>query len=787
MATKRSAEGEEPPVKKARIEPVLQTSQEDQECAVGITVYVSPDLPGFKCTVKQRYTDFLVNEILPTGEVLHLTEIGEKKSKRVKAQPVPESKSVATPKEPELEAEPKIEVESEVETKAEDLQGPEPNGANGAHNSGNITTTENVRSEVKNDNEVAAPDDVAISAENKQSVLTIFGENVTSKLMNLYSAVLKHPQRKARDHNTVKSEMIPDKSVRTDAHKVVRVAFNSKLQSETLQDEPGIIAIKVAPPKGASGARGERNPNGNNAKGQVGWNELGGQYLHFTLYKENKDTMEALSFIASQLKIPAKNFEFAGTKDRRGVTVQKVAVFRVRSGQIAGLNRMARGWRVGGFEYKKHGLALGDLLGNEFALTLRDLTVPGEEGLDLPARLELAKSAVSAAAESFETKGYLNYYGLQRFGSFSTGTHITGLKILQGDLQGAIDNILTYSRDLLPENVDRNGENNKIPTDDIIRADCIRLWREGRLNPAELRDRIPRRFSAESSIMQYLSKKDRKTGRLIQEADWQGALMTIQRGLRLMYVHAYQSLVWNMAAGKRWELYGDKVVEGDLVIVGEKDDRPVVQDEVDEAGEPIIRPSGEDAGIAEDSFTRARPVSKQEAESDKHTIFDIVLPQPGFDVLYPSNAIGDFYKEFMASEQGGGLDPYSMRRSWKDASMSGGYRKMMARPLQGVGWEVIPYGGMEEQLVGTDMDVIQKREREQGQTNGGVGREGVDGNGDVHMESLSEVAGAPAVGKDKLALVLRFQLGSSQYATMALRELTKGGALAYKPEFNTVR
>jgi tRNA pseudouridine13 synthase len=45
----------------------------------------------------------------------------------------------------------------------------------------------------------------------------------------------------------------------------------------------------------------------------------------------------------------------------------------------------------------------------------------------------------------------------------------------------------------------------------------------------------------------------------------------------------------------------------------------------------------------------------------------------------------------------------------------------------------------------------------------------------------------PETKGDKLAVVLKMQLGSSQYATMALRELTKGRALAYTPEFSAVR
>ncbi|KAI5310344.1 hypothetical protein KEM55_008170 [Ascosphaera atra] len=43
-----------------------------REAEVGITTFVSPELPGFEGVLKKRYTDFLVNEIVPSGEVLHL-------------------------------------------------------------------------------------------------------------------------------------------------------------------------------------------------------------------------------------------------------------------------------------------------------------------------------------------------------------------------------------------------------------------------------------------------------------------------------------------------------------------------------------------------------------------------------------------------------------------------------------------------------------------------------------------------------------------------------------------
>jgi tRNA pseudouridine13 synthase len=47
----------------------------EKEIRSGITAFVSPETPGFSGVLKQRFTDFLVNEILPSGEVLHLKEI----------------------------------------------------------------------------------------------------------------------------------------------------------------------------------------------------------------------------------------------------------------------------------------------------------------------------------------------------------------------------------------------------------------------------------------------------------------------------------------------------------------------------------------------------------------------------------------------------------------------------------------------------------------------------------------------------------------------------------------
>jgi hypothetical protein len=47
-------------------------AQIQKELDVGITSFVSPHVHAFSGILKKRYTDFLVNEILPNGQVLHL-------------------------------------------------------------------------------------------------------------------------------------------------------------------------------------------------------------------------------------------------------------------------------------------------------------------------------------------------------------------------------------------------------------------------------------------------------------------------------------------------------------------------------------------------------------------------------------------------------------------------------------------------------------------------------------------------------------------------------------------
>ncbi|EPY83903.1 putative pseudouridine synthase [Camelus ferus] len=182
-----------------------------------------------------------------------------------------------------------------------------------------------------------------------------------------------------------------------------------------------------------------------------------------------------------------------------------------------------------------------------------------------------------------------------------------------------------------------------------------------------------------------------------------GAIL-IPRNNRLMYIHSYQSYVWNNMVSQRIEEYGLKPVPGDLVLKG------------------------------------ATATYIEEEDVNNYSIHDVVMPLPGFDVIYPKHKISEAYREMLTADN---LDIDNMRHKIRDYSLSGAYRKIIIRP-QNVSWEVVAYDDPKIPLFNTDVDNLE---------------------GKPPPVFASE-------GKYR-ALKMEFSLPPSTYATMAIREVLK--------------
>ena len=218
------------------------------------------------------------------------------------------------------------------------------------------------------------------------------------------------------------------------------------------------VTAKVARPK--DGIRGNKRKRDHGKKfdcrgNKEQWPEDRPNYLRFLLYKENTDTVGAISKLARVLGCNTKVFSYAGTKDKRAVTVQAVTAYRVSEKNILRINRDCSrdGLSICSPTDVEKPLRLGQLNGNEFQIVLRDAkpykeadSNNSDNAIISPNLPEIVRSATSL----LRAQGFINYFGLQRFGTGSVPTHIVGKSLLKKEWVSVVEMIL---RSRLGDNV----------------------------------------------------------------------------------------------------------------------------------------------------------------------------------------------------------------------------------------------------------------------------------------------------------------------------------------------
>lgn len=664
--TKRPLEAESPTAKKPRFTQRQRAERVVKESDVGITAYINDHGLGFYGSIKTLYADFLVNEIGPDGKVVHLTDEGIDTGK--------------TKKEKKYDRRHQERAELQDKTPEEVEK---------------IKEARRAEEEARKAEEESKPK-YELSEEHRAQLLQQLTEHEVAEIEQLFTTGNKMETKTQFD----------DKQARGKLHQLLREAFQGKLETTTSASNTFQIMLRANSKNVRGAARPQESINHVDENGVVNYG-LGPfkDYLHFTVYKENRETMEVANMISKFLRIPTKNVHFAGTKDRRGVTCQRFCIFRGKVVRVSTLNKGLKNAVLGGFTYQDNQLLLGDLTGNEFTITIRDVEPLGGASVE---------EVVDKCFDSLKNKGFINYYGMQRFGTFSISTHALGIHVLKSEWKHAVELILSEQEVVAPESIEAR-----------------RVWAETG-DAATTLAKLPRRFTAENCILTALLKEKKGPDGYSANAYFK-ALISIPRNLRLMYVHAYQSYVWNLVVSKRFELFGSEVQEGDLVLA-EKEEK-AVDDDFEE-------------DVASYDFVRARPLSKEEAQSGQYSIFDVVLPLPGFDVIYPTNPqLKQVYVDAMAKD---GLDPDNMARKVRDFSLAGSYRKILGK-ADNVSYDIVKYASNTDPLVRTDLELLRAQ------------RDGTE---------LPRVI-ATAAG-DKTAVILRMQLSTSCYATMALREFMKG-------------
>lgn len=343
----------------------------------------------------------------------------------------------------------------------------------------------------------------------------------------------------------------------------------------------------------------------------------------FTLRKENVEMSEAIVFLAAKLGVIPSDFSYAGLKDKKAITYQAMVVRKVTPERLKSIEKEIEKKRMNVINIRSvdDPLRLGQLKGNHFDIVIRNVKNKINDFANLRER-------IWEAIENVKTKGFVNYYGPQRFGKGrKVHTDQIGLALLKSEMVKAVKLFLT------PEDSE----------DPVNRAKKYFLQTEDAKGTLSL---MPEFKVREKALLEALHRFG------VTEEGCIRAWFSFPHSMRIFYIHAYSSKVWNEAASYRLATYGSKVVKGDFICLDEDIDEHFPNDKV-------------------------HLVTEEEEAAGTYTIHQVVLPVLGYNIQYPENKVGQWYREVLSRD---GLQTCRFKVPALKLNVPGCYRQILKHP-----------------------------------------------------------------------------------------------------------
>ena len=312
------------------------------------------------------------------------------------------------------------------------------------------------------------------------------------------------------------------------------------------------------------------------------------RFITLTVQKMGISTMSVATILASSLGLPRNLVTYAGLKDKRAVTIQRMSVPSRVADEMRSLDLSHIEMRDP--FYTRHPIQIGDLWGNQFTIILRNLDAEIEQAREI--------------AEEIKHRPLLNYFGIQRFGLSRPSTHLAGKFLITRDFENVVKTILCTPSDY--ESDELRDARQKLTDDLTPNEDII--------------EHFPKDLNYERTILHELLK---------HPDDYERAVLKIEPRILTLMVHSFQSYLFNRFLSAR-------VREGMSIIDPEPGDFLI---------DLNVTHSGRDSWL----FTTDQSLIERREQVAKEG-FGLALPVPGYATRTPPSKQSEILKQILRDE-----------------------------------------------------------------------------------------------------------------------------------------
>ncbi len=235
-----------------------------------------------------------------------------------------------------------------------------------------------------------------------------------------------------------------------------------------------------------------------------------GDHLVCVLVKRDWEQNKAIKEISNRLHISRKRISYAGTKDKRALTSQRISIRKAEPKDIEEMK--IKDIEIHSIKKSVDKVAMGDLWGNKFTIKV---------------------NTDQEIKESIVPEKVPNYFGHQRFGKIRPITHLVGKALLEENPEKAVKIYLA-----------------KTFEDESEDAKKAREWLKENWEEKPFKEALkkyPDYLGYERTLIHHLAEYPR---------DFINAIRELPKNLEIMFIHAYQSHLFNQ--------YIDKVKDKDI-------------------------------------------------------------------------------------------------------------------------------------------------------------------------------------------------------------------------------